>query len=179
MEKIKIFYRKHKKKLIGFLVIFILFCLLLHFYLFFNEKLNEDDLQFESLEWSESCEGKNYTAKEKEGFCQKCLVAGGKECDWPLDMNISIEKVERTIKTGGEIHCYIIVDNVNYYTEKGSYYGITENLFFTWQLLDASKPHIVEFCCGIERANPLSNFLRLEKKWPQACIREEIKERCT
>ena len=182
-KKIKIrflseFYRKHKIKLIIALIVFIAICLAAQLYLFFNEKLDENDLKFESIVWSEFCDGKIYTPEEKEEFCQKCLEQGGEECLWPLDMNIEIKKVEGTRRTGGEVHCYIIIDDVNYYKEKGSYYGVVNKSLFTWQKLDASKPHTIEFCCGIERETAVTNILMLEKKWPQACVKEEVQPRC-
>lgn len=175
-EKIKRFYKKNKKKIIAALVAFIIICIILQIGIFYLEKLTEKDLKFNFLQWSESCDGKNYTLKEKEDFCRNCSRGGN--CLWPLDMNFTIGKVKRTFMTGGEIHCYIIVDDINYYYEKGSYYGITEEELFTWVLEDASKPHKVEFCCGIERLTLLDMF-GMEKKWPQTCVEKEIKARCS
>jgi len=174
-EKIKKFYKENKKTIIIVLAVFVIICIALQVCIFYLEKLTEKDLQFNYLQWSESCDGKNYTLKEKREFCNNCSRGGN--CLWPLDMDFTIGKVKRTRMTGGEIHCYMVVDDVNYYSEKGSYYGITEENLFTWVLEDASEPHKIEFCCGIERLT-LLDIVGIEKKWPQACVGKEIKARC-
>ncbi|HJX05482.1 MAG TPA: hypothetical protein VJ461_02135 [Candidatus Nanoarchaeia archaeon] len=178
--KVKLFelYQRHKAKLIIALVIIIIASISFELYMFFNEKIKEGDLGFELFGWSESCEGTNYTLEDKEAFCQNCSENGGEACLWPLDMMISIGKVDVTRATGGEVHCYLVIDGVNYYREKGSYYGITNSSLFTWQKLDARASHDIEFCCGIERESALTNLLSLRKKWPQACIERAVMPRC-
>ena len=172
------YYEKHKIRLILGLILFIAVALSLQLYIFFNEKISEDDMYFDRFGWTETCDDRVYDPQERIDFCNTCLELGGDECDWPLDMNIIVSKVERTVNTGGEMHCFSIIDGVNYYTEKGSYYGLTNNTLFTWQVLDSTMPHTVEFCCGIQRETPIANLPGIEKKWPQACIIKEIGPWC-
>jgi hypothetical protein len=178
------FYKKHKVKLIILLIAFVVIMLVVQLLLFFNENIEEKDMAFESISWSEACDGTVYTPEQKADFCQKCLAAKGKAedageaCLWPLDMYLHIGKVEVTKSTGGEVHCYIIIDGVNYYTEKGRYFGLDNSSLFNWERLDASKSHKVEFCCGINRESALTTILNLEKQWPQACVTEEVGPRC-
>jgi hypothetical protein len=171
------FYKKNKIELIALFFLFIFLCISIELYLFYNEKITKKDLNFIFLQWSEYCDGKNYTLQEKTDFCNKCFNETN-DCKWPLDMNFTINKVKRTIMTGGEIHCYLIVDTVNYYTNKGSFYGITESALFTWEKLDASKAHEVGFCCGIQRQSWLTNIFMLEKPLDQACVKKEVTPRC-
>lgn len=172
------FYKTHKIKLIIALVVFILICLAAQLFIFYNERMVEGDLSFDYVMWSDICAGKIYTIEEKEGFCNNCSNDPSFNCQWPIDMQIRISKVETTIKTGGEIHCYLIIDGVNYYTEKGRYFGITNSSLFSWEVLPADKPHKVEFCCGIARESVLTTLFGMEKKWPQTCIEESVSKRC-
>ena len=164
-------------QLIIFLITFIIINLLFQVYLFYSEVLTTEDIKFEFLHWSEYCDGRFYSLEEKIEFCDLCN-AGEDTCDWPLDMNITIEKADITSKTGGEVHCFVIIDGINYYHEKGKYYGITNSSFFTWEVLDATINHEVQFCCGIERETALTKIIQIEKKWPQACVSQEVKPRC-
>ncbi len=175
-NKLKKFYGQNKKKLLIILIVFLAGCLIFQIHLFYNEKITEKDLVLNYVGWSEYCEGDNYTEEEKQDFCNQCLKSGN--CTWPLDLNFTIGKVKRTINSNGEIHCYLVVDSINYYTEKGSYFGITEESLFTWSLEDASKKHEVEFCCGITRKT-LFDIFGLEKKWPQACVKKNVEPRCS
>lgn len=173
-----IFTIKEKRKFLKWTVILIvLLGILSQLFIFYYEKINSKDLSYESIEWSEYCDGDIYSTESKSIFCQGC-INGTSTCNWPLDMNISVGKVKRTLKTKGEIHCFFKIDNINYYTEKGSYYGITEDTFFTWQLLDASKSHIVEFCCGIERESIMNLIFHIEKEIEQGCITASVQPRC-
>jgi hypothetical protein len=177
-EKLKEFYEKNKIELIILLILFIFLCICFELFLFYNEKIEKKDLKFIFLQWSEYCDGKNYTLQEKTDFCNLCFKDGGKNCDWPLDMNFTIDKVKKTISTKGEVHCFLIVDGINYYKEKGSFYGLTEQDLFTWEKLDASKSHKIEFCCGIQRESLITNMFRLEKELNQACIEKSAEPRC-
>lgn len=178
INKLIEYYEGHRIKLIIVLIIFIMLALSLQLYIFFNEEISQDDMYFESLMWTETCDDRVYDPQEKVAFCNTCFEQGGEKCNWPLDMNIIVQNFERTINTGGEVHCFSIIDGVNYYTEKGSYYGLTNSTLFTWQVIDSTKPHTVEFCCGIQRETPITNFLGIEKKWPQACVIKDIEPRC-
>jgi hypothetical protein len=171
-------YQTHKILLITCLIAIILISFALQLFIFFHESLHTEDLRFDYVQWSESCAGKIYTIDEKNDFCGRCYNDSQFECKWPLDMQIWIGKVQRTLKTGGEIHCNFIIDSVNYYTEKGRYFGITNDSLFTWEVLQANKPHHVEFCCGIQRDSMLTNLLMMEKKYPEVCITKDIPERC-
>ena len=177
-EKINLFYTKKKNLLIIILTIIILLGISSQFIIFYSEKMTSKDLIYKSAGWTESCEGTVYNSTDKEIFCKACLEKTGK-CDWPVDMNISIGKVKMTLKTNGEIHCFFKIDNINYYTEKGSYYGITETSLFTWQVLDASKPHTIEFCCGIDRQSAITTIFHLEKNIEQGCIITSVPVRCS
>lgn len=177
-NKIVNFYQTHRIKLIISLIIFIIAALTLQLYIFFAEKINEEDMKFEFASWTETCDGTEYTFEDNATFCSSCFEQGGKECNWPFDMNITVSKVEKAIKTGGEVHCYTILDNVNLYTEYGSYYGLDNNSLFTWEVIDSRKGHVVEFCCGIQRESPIATLINLEKKWPQACIKAEVGPKC-
>jgi hypothetical protein len=172
-------YEKHKTLLIVVLILFIAIALFFQLYMFFEEKINEKDMRFDYFGWTESCDGTVYTIDDHNTFCQKCYDEGGAECNWPLDMNITVTKVEQTINTGGEVHCYTILDGVNLYFEKGSYYGLENNSLFTWEVVDATKPHSVNFCCGVQRDSPIATLLGFEKKWPQSCITNSVPAKCT
>lgn len=176
-KKIDLSYIKKKNTFTLILIIIIFLGILSQVIIFYSEKITSEDLEYESAQWSEYCDGKIYSQEEKEVFCKECFNGTGK-CDWPLDMNINIEKVKRTLKTNGEIHCFFKIDNINYYTEKGSYYGITESPLFTWQLLDASKSHIIEFCCGIQRDSIMTMIFHSEKTIEQGCIITSVSKRC-
>jgi hypothetical protein len=176
-KKINLFYTKRKKLLIGILIAIILLGISSQLIMFYSEKINSEDLIYESVGWSEYCEGDIYSPEDKEIFCKACLNGTG-TCDWPLDINISIGKIKRTLKTNGEIHCFFKINNINYYTEKGSYYGVTETSLFTWQVLDALKPYTVEFCCGIDRESIITTIFHLEKNIEQGCITTSVQPRC-
>jgi hypothetical protein len=171
------FYKKNKIELIALLFLLMGLCILLELYLFYNEKLNEKDLNFIFLQWSEYCDGKNYTLQEKTDFCNKCFNETN-DCKWPLDMNFTINKVKRTRLTGGEVHCFLIIDDIDYYKKKGSFYGLTEESLFTWEKLDASKSHKVKFCCGIQRQSWLTDIFMMEKPLDQACVEKKVTPRC-
>jgi hypothetical protein len=168
-----------KKKNAPTLILIIIICLgiLSQVIIFYAEKITSEDLKYESTKWSEYCDGRIYSSEEKEIFCEGCFNGTGK-CDWPLDINITIGKVKRTLKTNGEVHCFFKIDNINYYTEKGSYYGVTEPSLFTWQLLDASKEHAVEFCCGIQRDSIITVLFHSEKDIEQGCVVTSVPPRC-
>ena len=178
IDKIKNFYEKHKVKLIITLVAFVILSLALQLYLLHREKLNEEDIIFKDLSWSKFCDEQVYTEQDRIDFCNNCSDEGGDACVWPLDMTIVIERVDNIIRTGGEVHCYLVINGVNYYYEKGKYYGVFNQTLFTWDLLDASRGHHVEVCCGIERYSPIATLVGLEKKWPQACVEKEVEPRC-
>jgi hypothetical protein len=135
-------------------------------------------MHFEFLRWTETCNNKVYNPEDMKAFCNTCFEQGGAKCNWPLDMNITVSKVERTVRTGAEMHCFSIIDGINYYTEKGSYYGLTNDSLFTWNVIDSTKSHTVEFCCGIQRQSPIATFFNIEKKWPEACINQSVGPRC-
>lgn len=176
-KKINSFNIKRKKFLTLFIATLIILGIFSQFILFYSEKIYPKDLTYNSVGWSEYCEGDIYSPENKQIFCQACIEKTGK-CDWPLDMNISIGKVKRTINTNGEVHCFFKIDNINYYTEKGSYYGVTETPLFTWQLLDASVNHKIEFCCGIDRESVVTTIFHLEKNIEQGCIITSVQPRC-
>lgn len=177
-HKKQISFFKERKNLITILVVAIIFLgILSQAIIFYVEKITSGDLKYVSVSWSEYCDGKIYTLEEKQAFCNACLD-GTETCDWPLDINVSVGKVERTLKTNGEIHCFLKIDEVNYYREKGSYYGVTEPSLFTWQVIDASKPHNIQFCCGIERESLMNTIFHLEKSIEQGCIATSIPPRC-
>jgi len=178
IEKIVGYYQKHRIKLIIGLILVIIISISLQLYVFLNESIMQDDMHFDYMGWTQTCNNKVYNPEDMLAFCNTCFEQGGAKCNWPLDMNITVAKVERTLRTGGEVHCFNIIDGVNYYTEKGSYYGLTNSSLFTWQVIDSTKPHTVEFCCGIQRENPIATFIGIEKKWPQACIKQDIEPRC-
>ncbi|MGY4884710.1 MAG: hypothetical protein ACP5NZ_03995 [Nanobdellota archaeon] len=166
-----------KKILTISIIIIILLGIITQLIIFYSEKITSEDLKYEFVQWSEYCDGRVYSQEEKETFCNACFNKNGK-CEWPLDMNISIGKLKRTLNTNGEIHCFFKIDNINYYTEKGSYYGITETPLFTWQLLDSTKSHTIEFCCGIDRQSVITTLFHLEKNIEQGCITSSIQPRC-
>ena len=145
-------------------------------YLFF-EKIKERDMDFDKILWSDSCDGMEYTQEELDFFCESCLN-GSEKCNWPLDIYLSINKLERIRKRGDSVHCYFIMDGVNEYHVGGKYYGVTESPFFTWYVLDARENHEIQFCCGIERNTFLYSLLGVEKKWPQSCIQKEVNKKC-
>jgi hypothetical protein len=176
-KKTNLVQTKKKNILTLILVIIVFLGILSQVIIFYSEKITSKDLKYESVRWSEYCDGRTYSSEEKEIFCERCFNGTGK-CDWPLDMNITIEKVKRTLKTNGEVHCFFKIDDINYYTEKGSYYGITEPSLFTWQLLDASKNHAVEFCCGIQRDSIMTIIFHSEKNIEQGCIITSVLPRC-
>ena len=175
---LKSLYYKHKTLLIIILVGVIVAGLGIQLLLFFTEKVIEEDIMFERLEWSMACEGETFTQADVDKFCTACLE-NGEECDWPLDMYFNINKIGRTRNTGGEMHCYLIIDDINYYTEKGSFFGVINKSFFTWQVLDTREAHTVELCCGIERQTAITNILGIYKSWPQACVQSRIEAWCT
>lgn len=170
------FFQKQKKLMIILAIIVVVGGLLSQLLFLMTEKLTEKDFSFLSVQWTESCDGTNYTEQDRIEFCSNCSSGG--ECLWPLDMLIEIERIDSIRRTGAEVHCYLAADGVNYYTEQGRYYGIENRTFFTWQQLDASRPHEVEFCCGIQRETFLSKLIGIEQKWPQACISSEVEARC-
>jgi hypothetical protein len=177
-KKTNLFYTKRKNVLVTILIIIIFLGVSSQLIIFYSEKITSKDLSYNSVGWTESCAGTIYNSTDKEIFCKGCIEKTEK-CDWPLDMNINIGKVKRTLKTNGEIHCFFKIDDINYYTEKGSYYGITETSLFTWQLLDASKSHKVEFCCGIDRQSVITTIFHLEKNIEQGCIITSVPPRCS
>ncbi len=178
IQKLIRFYEKHRIKLVAGLIVIIILAIALQLYIFFNEKIYEEDMKFEYASWTETCDGTVYTQEDNETFCKTCFEKGGDECNWPFDMNITITKVDQVVKTGGEIHCYTILDGVNKYVESGSYYGLENSSLFTWEVIDSTKNHTIEFCCGIQRESPIATLLNLEKKWPQACIKTAAKPKC-
>jgi len=177
-KKANLFNSKRKNLLTLILIILIFLGIGSQFIIFYSERMTSEDLKYESVGWSENCDGTVYSASDKEIFCKGCFE-GTKTCNWPLDMNINIGKVKKTLNTQGEIHCFFKIDNINYYTEKGSFYGITETQLFTWQLLDASKNHTVEFCCGIDRESIIKTLFHLEKDIEQGCITTPVPPRCS
>ena len=177
-KKTELIHNNKKKNLTLILIIILFLGISSQAIMFYSEKMTSKDLIYESVGWSEYCEGDIYSPEDKEIFCKACLNGTG-TCNWPLDMNISVEKLKRTLKTNGEMHCFFKIDNINYYTEKGSYYGVTETPLFTWQVLDASRPHTVEFCCGIDRESIMNTLFHLEKNIEQGCILTSVPSRCT
>lgn len=175
-KKINQIYKGNKKIIASIIVMVILLLFLSEIFLFY-EKINSEDINFDEIIWALGCDGRDYTIEEMNLFCGECLNGSGK-CGWPLDMNISINKLKRVIRTGGSVHCYFIFDGINEYYELGRYYGITESPFFTWQVLYADKNHEVELCCGIERNTFLYSLFGLEKKWPQSCIKKNVEKKC-
>jgi hypothetical protein len=154
----------------------LLLLILIQLLIYYTESFEKEDISFISAEWSEKCEGKNYTAQEKKEFCDNC--SHGSECLWPLDMNMSINGAERIFNSGGETHCYFVIDNINYYKDNGKFFGIVEDVFFTWEILNASSQHHVEICCAIEREMLLSKLLSLNKKWKITCNEINVQPRC-
>jgi hypothetical protein len=167
---------KHKLKFIIALIILITTGFLIQLYLFYNADLEENAIYTNFIQWSEYCDGKVYTAQEKADFCQSCFNKSGK-CEWPLDMNFTISSVDKIISSGAEIHCYLTIDNISLYKEKGSYFGITSKELFTWELLDATQPHEVEFCCESQAENIFS-LLGLKTNSPQICTKKSVGSRC-
>jgi len=165
-----------KKLAIIFLFVVVAAGIIIQISMFYLERLDSSDYYFEDVSWSEYCDGRNYTIEEKEEFCQGCFSSGN--CSWPLDIRLHVNKARKILSTGGEIHCLAIIDDINYYIGKGSYYGVTNTSFFTWYLLDADKSHDIEFCCGIERDSAVTKILNMHKKWPQSCIKTHVEERC-
>ena len=172
------FYEKHKAKVIITIIFIVLIGLAIQLYLYYYESMHDYDIRMDSIEWSETCAGKIYTVEEKSEFCSRCYNDPGFECRWPLDMNIFISRVDSVRATAGEVHCFFIIDNINYYTEKGSFYGLENNSLFTWQLLLANADHDVQFCCGINRESALATIFGLDKDLKQACISRHIIKRC-
>lgn len=170
-------YERYKNKAVIIGLIIIGLSLIAQVVISVQEKMKEEHLSIPNLEWSEKCDGKTYTEQEKQDFCNACLNRTG-TCDWPLDMIIRVENAETIIKTGGEVHCYQEIDGINYYQEKGRYYGITEKELFTWEVIDASKPHEVTFCCWIERKN-IATLFSIEQNMPIACTTRNTTPRCT
>jgi len=161
------------KKLLYILIGVAIISLVAQFFLFKDENMTEENIDIEYIQWSEYCDGKIYTENEKTDFCNNCT-----DCDWPLDMMIHFDQADYVRKTGGEIHCYFVIDGINYYHEKGRYFGIENQSFFTWEKLNAKEGHNIELCCGIERETVLSKLFGIEKKWPQACKSGEVGPRC-
>jgi hypothetical protein len=176
-KKINLIYTKRKNLFTLILIIIIFLGIASQLVLFYSEKMTSGDLKYDFVQWSEYCDGRIYSPEEKHDFCTACFNKSGK-CEWPLDMNISISKIKRTLNTDGEVHCFFKIDNINHYTEKGSFYGITETPLFTWQLLDASKSHTIEFCCGIDRESVIATLFHLEKNIEQGCIITSVPPRC-
>ena len=178
MRRIKRFFERHKVKLIAGLATFIILSVSLQLYLFYKETLYEEDIVFADLSWSEFCDGTAYNEEDRITFCQECEEQGGKACEWPLDMTILIDRVPDIIRTGGEVHCYLVINDINYYHDRGKYYGVINETLFTWEVLDATKKYNVEVCCGIERQTGVVAIFRVTKKWPQACVYKEALPRC-
>jgi len=177
-KKINLFFAKRKNLLKLVLIIILFLGIVSQAIIFYTEKITSEDLKYDSVLWSEYCDGKIYSLEEKQQFCGACLDKTD-TCDWPLDINISIGKVKRTLNTNGEVHCFFKIDGINYYTEKGSYYGISETPLFTWHVIDSSKQHTIEFCCGIERESIMTTIFHLEKNIEQGCITTSVQPRCT
>jgi len=150
----------------------------LQLFLFYNESMKEKDIRFDSMGWTEVCAGKIYTITDKNEFCNNCYHNTSFKCEFPVDMNIYVDKVRGVVSTGGEVHCFFIIDGINYLTENGRYFGLTNDSLFTWQVLRADTNHTIELCCGIDRSSALTTILGLEKDMQQACISRQIDKRC-
>jgi hypothetical protein len=177
MKKLLDFYNRHKRMIILGVALFIIISISADILLFINEKLSKGSVVLESIGWSEYCDGRTYTLQEKNDFCVNCTIGTGK-CLWPLDFKLKVNDVGAIRATGAEVHCLMIIDNTNYYAEKGSYYGLTNESLFTWQLLNASQGHTAEFCCGIDRDTFISKLFNLKKSWEQDCVQKKVESRC-
>lgn len=178
-KKINKYVEKNVSKIFWYGLLAVVLALGLQVFFYLNESIESEDMVLQYHTWTEECEGENYTAEDKVFFCQECYNGSREECVWPLDMNITFNGLEDIRASKAEIHCLFIVDGINKMDEKGEYFGIEENPFFTWQMLDPRESHEIVMCCGIERQIFISALLGISKKWPQACINFTADPYCT
>jgi len=178
INDIKKHYLKHQVLFFVIILGIVVLGFAIQLYLFYHERMYESDISLDAINWTDECTGKIYTIQEKNDFCNQCYNNKSFSCKWPLDMNLTIDRVRTVISTGGEVHCYFIIDNINYYTEKGSFYGLTDPKLFTWQVLLADVDHDIKFCCGIDRQSTVATIFSLQKNIEQACISRHVIKRC-
>ena len=125
-----------------------------------NKELKEDEFFFESIEWASAECPSEQTARANVDAYLPNLNA-------KLDQN-NIDA----------LHCLFIIDSVDQFTEKGSYFNIAKEDFETWLELDPKIDHEIVFCCGAGEFTEYNENTKKGFSFYQVCRTKNLKALC-
>jgi len=158
----------NKRKVILTIAVVLLITIAIYSVIRYNKKLKEEEFLFESLEW-----------EDKKEVCGLCLEDDS-ECNRRIRLTaIAPNIAERLSRNNVDaLHCLLIVDGIDQFREKGSYFNMKKEAFVTWHNEDIRKDHEITYCCGAGDITWYNEKFKSNFKFYQVCHTKTVDALC-